>query len=158
MDFSRFHGTPLKEVADLVSLKGGDTHDESASHGVLSGAYLVAPLPPSPAPTITPPIPPATPHVPPLAPLIPPTTASPIPSVVLAIPFQLNPNLGAFVAVVTTCAIKAPRSTFNYNRLIAAIGNIGGGAAVGDGVVGYAYDARPWEMKSLFSSPPSGKT
>ncbi|KAF2308029.1 hypothetical protein GH714_034582 [Hevea brasiliensis] len=80
--------SPPEEVADHDELHdGGDEHGDSASHGV-SSAYVAPPLSHPPAPTIAPPVPPlATPFIPPIVP-----TAS----------FQLNPDLGAFVAQVVT--------------------------------------------------------
>ncbi|KAF2294415.1 hypothetical protein GH714_011131 [Hevea brasiliensis] len=107
---------PLEEVADHDELhKGRDEHSDSASHGIVSGVY-VAPTPPHPpVPTIAPPVPPTVaPPIPLVAPPIPPTTP-PVPpvvttlilSIVPTIPFQLNPDLGAFVAQVVTTAVTA---------------------------------------------------
>ncbi|KAF2294417.1 hypothetical protein GH714_011233 [Hevea brasiliensis] len=98
---------PLEEVADHDELhEGRDENGDSASHGIVSGAY-VALAPPHPlAPIVAPPIPPiASPPIPLVAPPVPPTVrlvplvvTTLIPPTVPAVPFQLNPNLGAFIA------------------------------------------------------------
>ncbi|KAJ9175146.1 hypothetical protein P3X46_013727 [Hevea brasiliensis] len=107
---------PLEEVADHDELhKGRDEHSDSASHGIVSGVY-VAPTPPHPpVPTIAPPVPPTVappiplvaPPIPPTAPPVPPVVTTLILSIVPTIPFQMNPDLGAFVAQVVTIAVIA---------------------------------------------------
>ncbi|KAJ9173409.1 hypothetical protein P3X46_016547 [Hevea brasiliensis] len=93
---------PPEEVADQELPEGGDEHDVTVSHNVVSGAYPAAPPPPVPlVATVALPVPPAG------APPIAPTDAPPIPPEALAISFQLNTDLGAFVAQVVTAAVTA---------------------------------------------------
>ncbi|KAG8639093.1 uncharacterized protein LOC122721184 [Manihot esculenta] len=83
---------PLEGVADLELSESREGHGESVSHGVESRAYPTTPSPSS-APAVAPPVAPAVPpFVPPVAP---------------AHPFQINADLGAFVAQVVTAAVTA---------------------------------------------------
>ncbi|KAF2297016.1 hypothetical protein GH714_014705 [Hevea brasiliensis] len=97
---------PPEEVADHDELhECGDEHGDSASHGIVSGAYM-APAPPNPpAPTVAPPVPPTvtlpvppivTPLIPLVAPPVPLAAPCLIPPIVSAAPFQLSLDLGAF--------------------------------------------------------------
>ncbi|KAF2305873.1 hypothetical protein GH714_008522 [Hevea brasiliensis] len=91
---------PLEEVADQELPEGGDEHDVTVSHDVVSGAYPAAP------PLLVPPVTIVAPPVPPAgAPPIAPTDAPPIPPEASAIPFQLNIDIGAFVAQVVIATI-----------------------------------------------------
>ncbi|KAF2317309.1 hypothetical protein GH714_020009 [Hevea brasiliensis] len=82
----------------MMSCMRADKQGDFASHGIVSGAY-VAPAQSHPlAPTVAPPIPIVAPPIPPVAPLVPPIAIPLIPPIVLAAPFQLNPDLGAFMA------------------------------------------------------------
>ncbi|KAF2295779.1 hypothetical protein GH714_033946 [Hevea brasiliensis] len=73
---------PPEEVADQELPEGGNEHDVTISHDVVSGAYPVAP------PPLVPPVAIVTPPVPPVgAPPIAPTDAPPIPPEAPAIPF-----------------------------------------------------------------------
>ncbi|XP_043805245.1 uncharacterized protein LOC122721475 [Manihot esculenta] len=83
---------PLDRMADHVLLGSGEGHGDSASHGVESRTYPAAPSFPS-APAVAPPVAPAAP------PLVPPVAP--------ANPFQINADLGAFVAQVVTAAVTA---------------------------------------------------
>ncbi|KAF2307531.1 hypothetical protein GH714_029495 [Hevea brasiliensis] len=103
---------PPEEVADHDELhEGEDEHGDSASHGIVSGAY-VAPAPLHPlAPIATSPVPPiVTPYVPPITPPVPLVVTPLIPPTVPVVPFQLNPDLGAFVTQVVTIAVTAKTS------------------------------------------------
>ncbi|KAG8651675.1 hypothetical protein MANES_06G012225v8 [Manihot esculenta] len=83
---------PLDRMADHVLLESGEGHGDSASHGVESRTYPAAPSFPS-APAVAPPVASAAPPlVPPVAPVN---------------PFQINADLGAFVAQVVTAAVTA---------------------------------------------------
>ncbi|KAF2319819.1 hypothetical protein GH714_019390 [Hevea brasiliensis] len=94
---------PPEEVADQELPEGRDEHDVTISHDVVSGAYsTAAPSPPvPPVATVAPPVTPV--GTPPIAP----TDAPPIPLEAPAIPFQLNIDLGAFVAQIVTAAVTA---------------------------------------------------
>ncbi|KAG8651668.1 hypothetical protein MANES_06G011625v8 [Manihot esculenta] len=83
---------PLEGVADHDLSESREGQGDSVSHGVESGAYSTAPSFPS-ALAVAPPVAPAAPpFVPPVAP---------------AHPFQINADLGAFVAQVVTVAVTA---------------------------------------------------
>ncbi|KAG8644804.1 hypothetical protein MANES_10G004214v8 [Manihot esculenta] len=83
---------PLEGMADHELSESREGHGEFVSHGVESGAYPTTPSPSS-APAVAPPVAPAAPpFVPPVAP---------------AHPFQINADLGAFVAQVVTAAVTA---------------------------------------------------
>ncbi|KAF2297290.1 hypothetical protein GH714_020750 [Hevea brasiliensis] len=88
---SRVPPLPLEEVADHELHECREEHGDFTFYGVLSVAYS-APPPPRPPTSIVALL------VPLVAPPVPPSATPLMPPIVLATPFQLNPDLGAFMA------------------------------------------------------------
>ncbi|KAF2322073.1 hypothetical protein GH714_006257 [Hevea brasiliensis] len=112
-----FPPSPPEEVADHDELyEGRDEHGDSASHCIISGAY------------VAPPVPAVAPLVPPTAPSVPLTAAPLIQPKVSTTPFQLSLDLGAFMAQMGLhVEIRASMTWFkgsNFRELVEAALNI----------------------------------